>query len=45
MFQDPRHPEWALWEGASGAEVLEPEWLRAGLAERPRKVAALYECP
>ncbi|MEU0654802.1 helix-turn-helix transcriptional regulator [Streptomyces albogriseolus] len=43
VFQDARHAEWALWEHTPGVEVLAPEWLRAGLGERAREVAALYE--
>lgn len=45
VFQDPRHAEWALWEHAPGAEVPAPGWLRAGLGERARAVAALYDRP
>ncbi|MFI9265232.1 helix-turn-helix transcriptional regulator [Streptomyces werraensis] len=44
-FQDARHAEWALWEHAPGAEVLEPEWLRERLGERARRVAVLYGQP
>ncbi|MFF8524825.1 helix-turn-helix transcriptional regulator [Streptomyces werraensis] len=45
VFQDARHAEWALWEHAPGAEVLEPEWLRERLGGRARQVAVLYGQP
>ncbi|WP_439657331.1 helix-turn-helix transcriptional regulator [Lentzea sp. HUAS TT2] len=41
-FQDPRHAEWAVWRLAMGAEVVEPQWLRAALRERALAVAARY---
>ncbi|OLT35061.1 DNA-binding transcriptional regulator [Actinomadura sp. CNU-125] len=41
-FQDPRHAEWALWQLATGAEALEPQWLRAALRERAAAIAASY---
>ncbi|MQY07355.1 helix-turn-helix transcriptional regulator [Actinomadura macrotermitis] len=41
-FQDPRHAEWALWQSATNAEVLAPEWLRASLRDRAAAVAACY---
>jgi predicted DNA-binding transcriptional regulator YafY len=41
-FQDSRHAEWAVWRLSVGAEVLEPQWLRAALRERAMAVAARY---
>ncbi|MBL7261155.1 helix-turn-helix transcriptional regulator [Paractinoplanes lichenicola] len=41
-FQDGRHAEWALWQLSTGAEVLEPAWLRTALRDRARQVAGLY---
>ncbi|MGI5126619.1 helix-turn-helix transcriptional regulator [Pseudonocardia sp. CA-107938] len=42
-FQDARHALWALWELATGAEVLGPQWLRAALRERAAALVARYE--
>ncbi|MGI5499820.1 helix-turn-helix transcriptional regulator [Lentzea sp. CA-135723] len=42
-FQDARHAEWAVWRLSTGAEVLEPPWLRAALRERALAIAARYE--
>lgn len=41
-FQDSRHAQWALWELATDAEVLDPEWLRAWLRDRAMKVVSWY---
>ncbi|WBQ05192.1 helix-turn-helix transcriptional regulator [Kribbella sp. CA-293567] len=44
-FQDPRHAQWALWQLAATAEVLEPQWLRTYLRNRAASIAALYGVP
>ncbi|PSK81017.1 putative DNA-binding transcriptional regulator YafY [Murinocardiopsis flavida] len=44
-FQDSRHAEWALWQLATHAEVLSPQWLRTALGDRAAAVAARYEAP
>lgn len=36
-FQDSRHALWALWQLGTDAEVLQPESLRAQLAQRARE--------
>ncbi|WP_433207612.1 helix-turn-helix transcriptional regulator [Nocardia sp. CA-107356] len=41
-FQDSRHAEWALWQLATSAEVLAPQWLRTSLRNRAAAIAALY---
>lgn len=41
-FQDARHAEWALWELGTGAEVLEPQWLRGALHERAQALVKRY---
>ncbi|WP_433471707.1 helix-turn-helix transcriptional regulator [Spirillospora sp. CA-142024] len=41
-FQDPRHAEWALWQLATSAEALAPQWLRAALRDRAAAIAAFY---
>lgn len=41
-FQDRRHAEWALWQLATGAEALEPPWLRAALRDRAARIVGLY---
>ncbi|SDK52170.1 helix-turn-helix transcriptional regulator [Streptomyces indicus] len=41
-FQDARHAEWALWQLATDAEVLEPDRLRTALRDRARALAARY---
>src|SRR5690242_16936213 len=43
-FQDPRHAEWALWQLATGAEALAPQWLRDALRDRAAAIASSYEC-
>jgi len=42
-FQDPRHAEWALWQLATNAEALAPQWLRTALGKRAAAIAACYE--
>jgi predicted DNA-binding transcriptional regulator YafY len=42
-FQDPRHAEWALWQLATNAEALAPEWLRTTLRDRATAIATRYE--
>ncbi|MFB8280511.1 helix-turn-helix transcriptional regulator [Nocardia colli] len=42
-FQDPRHAEWALWQLATDAEALAPQWLRTSLRNRAAAVASCYE--
>jgi predicted DNA-binding transcriptional regulator YafY len=44
-FQDPRHAEWALWQLATDAEALAPQWLRTALRERAAAIATRYEVP
>ncbi|MFI7610038.1 helix-turn-helix transcriptional regulator [Nonomuraea terrae] len=41
-FQDPRHAEWALWQLATNAEALAPQWLRDSLRDRATAIAARY---
>lgn len=41
-FQDPRHAEWALWQLATNAEALAPQWLRTSLRDRAAAIAARY---
>lgn len=41
-FQDARHAEWALWQHATHAEVLAPQWLRTSLHDRAAAIAARY---
>ncbi|MFI6865605.1 helix-turn-helix transcriptional regulator [Nocardia sp. NPDC050406] len=41
-FQDARHAEWALWQAATNAEVLAPQWLRVALRDRAAAIAARY---
>ncbi|MGI5171414.1 helix-turn-helix transcriptional regulator [Spirillospora sp. CA-253888] len=42
-FQDPRHAEWALWQLATDAEALSPQWLRDSLRDRAAAIATCYE--
>ncbi|MFE2289934.1 helix-turn-helix transcriptional regulator [Streptomyces sp. NPDC059452] len=42
-FQDARHAEWALWQLATDAEALAPQWLRTALHDRAAAVAVRYE--
>jgi predicted DNA-binding transcriptional regulator YafY len=41
-FQDPRHAEWALWQLATNAEALAPQWLRTSLRDRAATIATRY---
>ncbi|WP_030679200.1 YafY family protein [Streptomyces rimosus] len=41
-FQDPRHAEWALWQLATSAEALAPQWLRDSLRDRAAAIATCY---
>lgn len=41
-FQDARHAQWALWQLSTGAEALEPRWLRRSLRERSTALASRY---
>ncbi|MFE6029996.1 helix-turn-helix transcriptional regulator [Streptomyces niveus] len=42
-FQDARHAEWALWQLATDAEALAPQWLRTALRDRAGAIATRYE--
>ncbi|WP_067536553.1 helix-turn-helix transcriptional regulator [Nocardia crassostreae] len=44
-FQDSRHAIWALWQLASHAEALAPQWLRTALRDRSAALAARYAAP
>ncbi|WP_104431190.1 helix-turn-helix transcriptional regulator [Kineococcus xinjiangensis] len=44
-FQDARHAEWALWQLATNAEALAPQWLRDSLRERAAAIATRYGTP
>ncbi len=41
-FSDPRHAEWALWQLATSAEALAPQWLRTALRDRAAAIATGY---
>ncbi|MGC4943451.1 helix-turn-helix transcriptional regulator [Kribbella sp. DT2] len=41
-FQDARHAVWALWQLATNAEVLEPQWLRTTLHDRASAMLKRY---
>jgi len=41
-FQDARHAEWALWQLATNAEALAPQWLRTALYDRAAALACRY---
>jgi predicted DNA-binding transcriptional regulator YafY len=41
-FSDQRHAEWALWQLATSAEALAPQWLRTALCDRAAAIAACY---
>ena len=43
-FQDPRHAEWVLWQPATNAEALAPQWLRTSLCNRAAVIATRYDC-
>jgi hypothetical protein len=36
-------PEWALWQLATNAEALAPQWLRTALRNRAAAIATCYE--
>lgn len=42
-FQDSRHAEWALWQLATDAKALAPQWLRTALRNHAAAVATRYE--
>ncbi|MFB4305868.1 helix-turn-helix transcriptional regulator [Actinomadura sp. GTD37] len=44
-FQDSRHAEWALWQLATNAEALAPQWLRTSLHDRAAAIATRYKAP
>ncbi|TCJ95376.1 helix-turn-helix transcriptional regulator [Nocardia alba] len=44
-FQDRRHAEWAMWQLATNAEVIAPQWLRTALRDRAAAIVAWYEMP
>ncbi|WP_280265477.1 helix-turn-helix transcriptional regulator [Nocardia wallacei] len=41
-FQDVRHAEWAIWQLATDAEALAPQWLRDSLRGRAEAIAHRY---
>ncbi|MFC9659105.1 helix-turn-helix transcriptional regulator [Nocardia sp. NPDC127606] len=41
-FQDRRHAEWAMWQLATSAQVLDPQWLRTTLRDRAAAIVARY---
>ncbi|SEK46776.1 helix-turn-helix transcriptional regulator [Rhodococcus maanshanensis] len=41
-FQDSRHAEWALWQLATHAEALAPQWLRTSLRTRAAATVTRY---
>jgi len=41
-FQDSSHAEWALWQLATNAEALAPQWLRTSLHNRADAIATRY---
>ncbi|MFE3120095.1 helix-turn-helix transcriptional regulator [Streptomyces niveus] len=42
-FQDARHAEWALWQLATDADALAPQWLRTALRDRAATIATRYK--
>ncbi|MBB5856280.1 helix-turn-helix transcriptional regulator [Amycolatopsis umgeniensis] len=44
-FQDARHAEWALWQLATNAEALTPQWLRDSLRDRATAITTSYGAP
>lgn len=42
-FQDSRHAEWALWQLATNAEALAPQWLRTALHHRAAAIVHRYQ--
>ncbi|GAA4897236.1 helix-turn-helix transcriptional regulator [Streptomyces coeruleoprunus] len=45
IFQDSRHAEWALWQLATNAEALAPQWLRTSLRNRAAAIVNRYGVP
>ncbi|ONI75699.1 DNA-binding transcriptional regulator [Kribbella sp. ALI-6-A] len=41
-FQDARHAEWAMWQLATNAETLTPQWLRTKLHQRATAMVTCY---
>jgi predicted DNA-binding transcriptional regulator YafY len=41
-FQDSRHAQWALWQLSTGAEALEPQWLRDAVRDKAAAMAGRY---
>ena len=41
-FQDSRPAEWALWQFATSAEALAPQWLRTALRNRAAAIVTCY---
>jgi predicted DNA-binding transcriptional regulator YafY len=41
-FQDSRHAEWALWQLATNAEAMAPQWLRTSLHDRAAEIVTCY---
>lgn len=41
-FTDARHAEWAMWQVATDAEVIEPEWLRDALRAKAIALRSHY---
>ncbi len=44
-FSDAEHAEWALWQLATEAEAVTPQWLRTALHDRAAAIAACYGVP
>ncbi|MFJ2663114.1 helix-turn-helix transcriptional regulator [Nocardia fluminea] len=42
-FQDRRHAEWAIWQLATTARVLDPQWLRTTVRDRAAAILARYD--
>jgi predicted DNA-binding transcriptional regulator YafY len=42
-FQDRRHAEWAMWQLATDARVLAPQWLRTAVRDRAAAVVGCYD--
>ncbi|MEU4808974.1 WYL domain-containing protein [Nocardia fluminea] len=42
-FQDRRHAEWAIWQLATTARVLDPPWLRIAVRDRAAALVARYD--
>lgn len=41
-FQDSRHTKWAVWQLATDAEVLTPQWLRTSMRSCAAAIATRY---